>query len=258
MSNVIFLSHGGGPLPLLQEDGHKEMIQYYKEYAKTKHPKAIIVISAHYESETVKVIYQHPSKLLYDYYGFPKETYEYQYNPPINQELGETILKKLTSNGIEAKSEVRGFDHGVFVPLLIMFPNADIPVIQISLQKNLDPKKHIKIGEALSGLDDVLYIGSGSSYHNLREYMNKDIGVNHLNDEFQDALKDIITSNIDEKTREENLINYQNLPNTNFVHPRVEHLIPLHVCYGIAKKAGKVIFDDQIFGKRNICVEWEI
>lgn len=256
MSDVIFLSHGGGPLPLLDQEGHKEMISYYQEYSKKRNPKAIIVFSAHYEANEIKVVYNHSEELLFDYYGFPQETYRYQYNPIIDKILGEDIINRLKEAGIKASSEVRGFDHGVFVPLLLMYKNADIPVIQISLKQGLNPKEHIEIGKALALLEDVLFIGSGSSYHNLREYMVERSDVDTRNNAFQDALKEIITSDISEDQREKKLLNWETLPYARSIHPRAEHLIPLFVCYGIKQKKGTVVFDDFIFGKRNICVEW--
>ena len=256
MSNVVFLSHGGGPLPLLGEPGHQKIIDFYKEYGKDKQPKVIVVISAHYESDDVKVIYNHPQKLLFDYYGFPESAYKYEYNPPINYHYGETILSTLRYKGIKASESTRGFDHGVFVPLLLMFPKADIPVIQISLKKGLDPLTHIEIGKALGQFKDALFIGSGSSYHNLNAYLSKSKEDEQKNEDFHDELRLLLTSDMDEQEREKQLINWENLPNARFIHPREEHLIPLLVCYGIKQQKGKIVFDDHIFGKRNICVEW--
>lgn len=256
MSDVVFLSHGGGPLPLMNDPGHKEIVKFYEDYGKNKNPKVIIIISAHYESDEVKVIYNHPKELLFDYYGFPKETYAYEYNPPIDTQTGKQILSLLNENGIKATESNRGFDHGVFVPLLKMFPNGNIPVIQISLKKGLNPLTHINIGKALSTIEDALFIGSGSSYHNLRAYMSNTKEDVKKNEDFHDDLSRLVSSDMSEKEREKELIEWDKLPNARFIHPREEHLIPLLVCYGIKQHKGTVVFDEHIFGKRNICIEW--
>lgn len=256
MNDVIFLSHGGGPLPILDKEGHSSMIEYYQSYGKHKQPKAIVVISAHNEADPIEVIIDHNEELYFDYYGFPPESYQYQYNPPINKEIGLQVVDLLQKQGFDVNQSNKGFDHGVFIPLMIMYPDASIPVIQVSLKTGLDPEEHIKMGEALSKLEDVLFIGSGSSYHNLRAYMSNNKEDNIKNDLFHKELIDIVSSNITESERRNKLINWNQLPYARSVHPREEHLIPLMVCYGIKQKQGKISYDDAIFGKRNICIEW--
>ena len=256
MSNVLFLSHGGGPLPLVQPSTHLNMINYYKEFSKDYRPSLIVVFSAHSEEKEFTVIGEHNDALFYDYYGFPKESYEYTYNPPVDKVLNDRILKEIRASGIQAIESKKGFDHGVFIPLMLMYPEAKIPVIQISLKIGLDELEHIRLGQSLSALKDenILFIGSGSSFHNFEAILNQ--SGNERNNIFHDGLVDILTRNISEKERMKLLINWKNIPNSLFSHPRSEHLLPLLICYGIKQTIPVISFDDNILGKRNICVLW--
>ena len=149
MSKTIYIPHGGGPLPLLDKPGHKNLLDFFESYAKDYRPKAIVVFSAHYETFDTEVIYDNGDDLVYDYYGFPEEAYTFEYKPPKDIVLGKRLLHELNKNGINAVSSKRGFDHGVYIPLMIMYPKADIPVIQISLKRGLDELFHIALGKAL-------------------------------------------------------------------------------------------------------------
>ncbi|MBN2605498.1 MAG: dioxygenase [Bacilli bacterium] len=256
MSKVLYLSHGGGPLPLLKPKTHENMIRYYQEFGKNYTPKAIVVISAHMEREDFTVVGEHPKELLYDYSGFPIESYSIEYNPPIDLELTDRIFNELSINGVKTNKVTDKFDHGVYIPLTIMYPKQNIPVIQISLKRGLNEQEHINLGKTLGFLkdEDVLFIGSGSSFHNLRAIFGNTDNVK--NNEFHDALIDILTKDIPESTREELLVNWRKLPNSIFSHPRSEHLIPLLVCYGIKQSSPIISFDDIIMNKRNICALW--
>ncbi len=256
MSKTIFIPHGGGPLPLINESQNKELNDFLRSYGDLN-PKAIIIFSAHYETLNTDVIYDNDDNLTFDYYGFPKETYEYLYNPPKNKILGKEIVQKLKDKGYNVISSKRGFDHGVFVPLMLMFEKADIPVVQISINKSLDAKYHIELGKALNFLTtkDVLIIGSGYSFHNLREFFSEAI-IDVKNDEFHDHLIKILTEDVIETKREENLQNWEKIPHARYVHPRSEHFIPLLITYGINQAKGQIVLDEEILGKRTIAVEW--
>ena len=183
MSKTVFLPHGGGPMPLLDEEIHKNMNDFMRHIANDFAPDAIVIFSAHHETNGVHVIYDNQDDLTFDYYGFPKETYQYKYRPPKALKLGKEIEDILRSKGFDVSSSDRGFDHGVFVPLMIMYPEAKIPVIQISLHNSLDPRYHIELGEALSTLNNqkILFIGSGYSFHNMRAFMgNKTDDKNNI------------------------------------------------------------------------------
>ncbi|MGZ8881699.1 MAG: DODA-type extradiol aromatic ring-opening family dioxygenase, partial [Methylosarcina sp.] len=172
LSPVLFIPHGGGPLPLLGDKEHQTLVHFLQEIAPSLgRPSAIVLISAHWE-ENIATITSGPSpSLIYDYYGFPEETYRIQYPAPGSPGLADKIFRLLQQSGISTRlDDQRGFDHGLFVPLKIMFPRVDIPCVQLSLVNNLDPATHIGIGKALAELrkDKVLIIGSGFSFHNLK------------------------------------------------------------------------------------------
>lgn len=171
---ALFLSHGGGPLPLLGDAAHTEMVSCLKEIAESiSRPSAIIVVSAHWEAANATLTSGENPHLIYDYSGFPPESYEISYPCPGSPDLATSILRQLELAGIKASADgTRGFDHGLFVPLKIMYPEADIACVQLSLIKNLDPLEHIKLGQALQGLADpsILLIGSGFSFHNMRAF----------------------------------------------------------------------------------------
>lgn len=257
MSKSLFIPHGGGPLPLIDETQNKDLNNFLRGYSNLT-PDAIVIFSAHYETNNVDVVYDNLDELTFDYYGFPKEAYEYQYNPPKNVELGNEIVNVLKNKGYDVSSTKRGFDHGVFVPLMLMFKEANIPVIQISINKNLDAKYHIELGKSLQFLTsrNVLVIGSGYSFHNMREFFSHS-KTDDKNDQFHDRLIDILTSDITESKRIEELQNWDRIPHARYVHPRAEHFVPLLVTYGINQARGHIVLDKIIFNKRTIAVEWD-
>lgn len=258
---VIFTSHGGGPLPLMGEESHKEMVEGLKDIAcvLTK-PSAIIVISAHWEEDTATITSGAYPSLIYDYSGFPQEAYEIQYSAAGSPDLAHNILEVLKINDVEAALDgERGFDHGLFIPLKIMYPDADIPCVQLSLVKGLSPAQHIKIGKALAGLEDnVLVIGSGFSFHNLKAFFTPSTEkIQAMNESFEQWLIDTCTNpQLNEEDREQRLIQWENVPGARFCHPREEHLIPLHICYGVAQTKAKQFFQWQVMGKRVSAYIW--
>ena len=259
---VIFLSHGGGPLPLLGDPAHQSMLTVINELAATlAKPKAIVVISAHWEEQQPTVTSGEVPSLVYDYYGFPQEAYEISYPVSGLPELANKITYLLSSNGIITKQdERRGFDHGLFVPLKLMFPLADIPCVQLSLVNTLNPEEHIMIGKCLADLkhDNVLIIGSGFSFHNLREFFRSSSqAAQAMNRAFEEWLLDICCSyDYSEAQREQKLINWENAPGARFCHPRAEHLLPLMVCYGAAGRAATKAFSFEIMGKKVSAYSW--
>lgn len=195
-------------------------------------PKAILVVTAHWEtSDAVHITAQEQhTKLLYDYSGFPPEAYQLQYNPPGDLNLSKRIKTLLEQQGIPARlDEKRNFDHGVFVPLKLAYPDANIPVVAISVLRSLSPAQHLAIGKALAPLrkEQVLIIGSGSTVHGFR------ITQEQANS-FTNELTKTLTQS-DANQREDVLLNWDKaLPYARANHPREEHLIPLHVIVGAA------------------------
>jgi 4,5-DOPA dioxygenase extradiol len=259
---VLFLSHGGGPMPLLGDQGHMEMVECLTNIAASiKKPSAIIVVSAHWEEKIATITSSARPSLIYDYYGFPKESYDIDYNCPGEHRLANLISQALSHAKIENSLDAeRGLDHGVFVPLKIMYPDADIPCLQLSLINSLDPAEHIKIGQALNALDydNLLVIGSGFSFHNMRAFFAPESEqTTMMNQAFEDWLIQTCSSTeITEEDRKQKLIDWADAPYARFCHPREEHLLPLHVCYGLAQSVCSEAFSLTIVNKKSSMYLW--
>ncbi len=262
--SVLYIPHGGGPLPLLADNNHKVLVEFLKTVSSTlDKPDAVVIISAHWEEKQPTILSGAHPPLFYDYYGFPSEAYNIQYPAPGFPALADEIQDTLSSAGFPiAMDSKRGFDHGMFVPMKLMYPAADIPCVQISLLSSLDPQNHIALGKALSFLlrRNILIIGSGFSFHNLRAFFSDGGDLNAANDEFQDWLIDSCTNpKIDNEEKEDRLIHWSAASHARLIHPREEHLLPLHVCFGMAKSVGfqpEIMFNKPILGKRTISILW--
>ncbi len=258
---VIYISHGGGPLPILGDPSHEKMNYFMKTIPSLlRRPDAIVVISAHWEERTLAVQGGENPELYYDYYGFPDEAYSIKYAPPGNPELAGIIKDLFLDYNIDCTIDSqRGYDHGLFIPLKLMFPEAEIPSIQLSLKKGLDPEFHINVGRVLNKLSDenILIIGSGFSFHNMMFFnYTQNPAVDEKNDSFQNWLIDICTGEHSMDKRKQELINWEKVPSARYCHPREEHLLPLHVCCGAAQAQGRLVFDDYIAGKRALAILW--
>lgn len=260
-AQIVYFSHGGGPLPILGDISHKAMVDFMLRLpSRLKKPEAIIVISAHWEESAATLLGAQTPSMFYDYYGFPDEAYEITYPAPGSPNLANRIAGLLNKNNIPASIDPqRGFDHGLFIPLKLMYPKADIPSLQLSLLRGLDPTAHLSLGKALRELnhENILVVGSGFSFHNMSAFSWQGMKrTDTANDAFQNWLIDICTGKISPSEREQSLIEWQKAPSARYCHPREEHLLPLHVCLGMANKAGTVIFDDYILGKRAVAFLW--
>jgi len=259
---ILFLSHGGGPLPLLGDDGHREMVSCLREIsARIRKPSAILVISAHWEEKTPFITSSVSPSLIYDYYGFPEVSYSIEYPCSGETLLAGQIHALLETAGIEAKlDEQRGFDHGLFVPLKIMYPDADIPCVQLSLINNLSPVDHLNVGRALQDLsyDNLLVIGSGFSFHNMKEFFSPETSESKVkNEAFENWLLDTCSNqDVDEEERTNRLNHWTDAPFARYCHPREEHLLPLHVCYGLAGTNCSESFQLNIINKKSSMYLW--
>jgi len=266
--NVAFVSHGGGPLPLLGEPMHQALVANLKQMAALiQRPQAIIVVSAHWEEDHPTVTSAALPHLIYDYSGFPPESYRIAYPAPGAPGLADQVRTALTQQGMTAHSDgVRGFDHGMFVPLKLMFPEADIPCIQLSLCAHLNPRVHMQIGQALRQLaaptgantGPILLLGSGFSFHNLRAFFSAPTPASQAqNMAFEHWLHDTCTStDMPESTRHQRLLHWAQAPSARYCHPREEHLMPLHVCYGAAQTPAKHAFLFDVLGKKASAYLW--
>jgi 4,5-DOPA dioxygenase extradiol len=258
---ILFLSHGGGPLPLIGDERHREMVDHLEMLAvRLDRPSAIIVVSAHWEESVPTVTARPRPPLIYDYYGFPEETYRIEYPCPGAPELAAQVQRLLAAASLESRLDPqRGFDHGLFVPLKIMYPDAQIPCIQVSLVRGLNPALHLAIGGALAGLDDdVLLIGSGFSFHNLGAFFAPAAErERQMNVEFERWLIDTCSNAaIDEQERSRRLEDWARAPHARYCHPREEHLLPLHVCYGAAGEPCSQHFELTIMDRKSSLYLW--
>lgn len=252
---TMFVAHGGGPMPLLGADmecrAHLESISKLV----SPRPSAIVVATAHWEASPVRVSAAAKPKLYFDYYGFPEESYRYEYPAPGSPALAAKIQGLLGAAGIPCDLDTeRGLDHGVFVPMLLAYPEADVPVVALSLHSSLDAAKHVSIGRALRSLRDegVLIIASGMSYHNMRTFFSKRRSEFPAGAEFDADLEDAVLGAADAQVRNAQLGQWTQFRGARDAHPREEHLLPLMVAAGAAEDEDKVerVFDSTILGAR--------
>ncbi|GIL79312.1 hypothetical protein Vretimale_16513 [Volvox reticuliferus] len=257
---TIFLPHGGGPMPILGAPSHKTLINYLKGISKSvSKPMAILAVTAHWEADRIMVSTAEKPTMLYDYYGFPPEAYEFQYRAPGSPALAERALGLLAAAGIPAAADAsRGFDHGTFVPLMLAFPDATIPVVQMSLHKSMDPRLHLSVGAALAPLRDegVLIVSSGMSFHNMGVFQSNGFGMGASSrnykpsEDFDSWLQQAVTGSVGAR-RSELLAAWSKAPGARECHPREEHLIPLMVAAGAAgADAGRTDYSDWFIGTK--------
>ncbi len=251
----IFLPHGGGPCFFMKWTwGPADTWQATRAFLEglsvslPEKPKALLVISGHWEEQAFTVGSGVSPKLIFDYSGFPEHTYKLTWPAPGSPALATRTKELLGEAGLTAIFDPsRGYDHGVFVPLKVAFPEAEIPVVTLSLAASLDPALHIAAGRALVPLRDegVLIVGSGMSFHNLRAYMQPE--TQERARKFDQWLTNAIES--EEKRRIQFLEHWREAPFAGFAHPREEHLLPLMVAAGAGGGApGKHVFSDEPMG----------
>ncbi len=252
---AIFLPHGGGPCFFMDwtmgPPGTWHPTQRFLEgLAATlpAPPRAIVVVSGHWEETAFTAASAARPDLFFDYYGFPPHTYRLTWPAPGHPQLADRIAALLAQAGLpSALDPARGFDHGVFVPLKVAFPQAQIPVVPLSLSATRDPALHLAAGRALAPLRDqgILLIASGMSFHNLRAYLRPKT-VDRARD-FDAWLTDAVASPAPQ--RDALLAGWRQAPHAAFAHPREEHLIPLLVAAGAGGQApGRRIFTDEPMG----------
>lgn len=250
---AFFISHGGGPWPYIPE--MKKMFVRTADWLSSlpqtlpEKPKAILSISGHWEENEFTVSSAEKPPMIFDYSGFPDYTYRISYPAPGSPSLAAQVRSLLTEAGIKNQEDPgHGLDHGTFVPLFLMYPQADVPVVSLSLKSSYDPMEHIRMGQALRPLRDlgVLIIGSGLSYHNMRGFGSA--GADSVSKQFGAWLEDTVTTR-DPKEREQKLLKWEGAPAARQAHPREDHLLPLMVVIGAAAQdLGRVEFVDHVMG----------
>jgi aromatic ring-opening dioxygenase catalytic subunit (LigB family) len=262
MQPILFLSHGGGPLPILGDPSHAELVNVYSDIrGRLQKPKTIIVITAHWEESAFSVSNAAAPDMLYDYGGFPPEAYSVTYSAPGAPEIANEIASALKLAGVPSKTNAeRGYDHGVFVPLKLLYPEADIPVVMVSLNQNFDPAEHIEFGKVLARFreDNCLIIGSGMQFHNLPLMFNSSSPMAQKSSaEFTHWLDETLTDpRLTQVQRVQALTDWAQAPSARLAHPREEHLLPLHVCFGAANNAVAQLYSFTLFDLPGRCYWW--
>ncbi|MEP7043904.1 MAG: class III extradiol ring-cleavage dioxygenase [Dokdonella sp.] len=256
---TLFIPHGGGPCFFMEPppsapqlwDGLAAYLRGI-DAAIGRRPRAVLVISAHWEAARPTVNTATAPSLLFDYQGFPEHTYRLRYPAAGSPTLATRVRELLGRAGVESDTDdMRGLDHGVFVPFLLVYPEADVPIVQLSLQAGLDPAAHLAIGRALAPLRDegVLIVGSGMSYHNLREFFSAGSDAMDAAERFDGALTAAVEA-MPVGERDARLAAWKQMPHALAAHPRAEHLLPLMVAAGAAgADRGRRVYHDHLFGK---------
>lgn len=249
---TYFISHGGGPWPWLANmramlaNLETSLARMPQEIGTT--PKAILMVSGHWEDDAFAVMSSPRPGMVYDYGGFPPETYRITYPAPGAPELATRTADLIRAAGLPTRLDDRqGFDHGTFVPAYVMYPNADVPVFQVSLQHGYDPAAHFALGRALAPLRDegVLIVGSGLSYHNLRLFGP---GAKVPSEAFDTWLAKVMA--LPAKDRTAALLDWEKAPHARTCHAREDHFVPLFAALGAAEDepATRVYHDVDLFG----------
>ncbi|KAF9416623.1 hypothetical protein HW555_006053 [Spodoptera exigua] len=256
----LFLNHGGGPYPVLGEKNNLEIAEALKDvsgYVDLSRLRAIVIVTAHREEDVVTISSAERHSLLYDYYNFPPESYTLKYNAPGDPILAARIHEAFKNAGIESRlDDQRGWDHGVFIPMMLINPKADISIIQISILENQNASQHYEIGRVLYQFrkEGVAIFGSGLSYHNMKEFrkVNPEIEKNIVNTDFDRFLNEVCTG--DEESRKK-IVFWEQEKGAYESHPlgEADHLMPLIVNAGAGGTGrGRKIFDSVFLGKFKI------
>ncbi len=254
MLPAYFVSHGGGPWPYLEGEmraRHAQLeasLQTIPRQISSK-PKAVLMISGHWEEPDFTVMASPHPPMIYDYSGFPENTYHITYPAAGSPSLAHRVRDLAEPAGFRIRLDsTRGFDHGAFVPLSVMFPRADVPVVQLSLRSDYDPAAHFDLGRALMPLrnEGVLIVGSGLSYHNLRRFSQNGAKASQ---EFDRWLNETLRES-DPPLRRERLMHWSEAPSARDAHPVEDHLLPLMVAAGSAEGEAAQVFyhQDDFFG----------
>jgi len=246
---TLFIPHGGGPCFFMEwtrgpADTWDRTADWLKNLIASLDvkPKAILVISGHWEEPVFTVGSSPKPPLIYDYTGFPAHTYQLRFDAPGSPALAKRVRDLLADAGIaSAEDSERGLDHGVFVPLKLVLPEADLPVVQLSLKGGLDPQQHLAAGRALKPLRDegVLIIGSGMSWHNMAGFSPQYTAASETFDAW------LGEATADPGHRDAALSDWTAAPFARAAHPREEHLAPLFLAAGAADgEPGRRIFSD--------------
>jgi aromatic ring-opening dioxygenase catalytic subunit (LigB family) len=239
---TLYLTHGGGPWPYMSGEAraaHRRLEESLRELPQQlpARPEAILVVSGHWEEQEFAVMTGAAPGMIYDFGGFPEELYHIRYPAAGSPRFAERALSLIQQAKLPARADAgRGFDHGTYSILAVVYPRADIPVFQVSLRADYDSQAHLSLGRALAPLRDegVLIVGSGSSYHNLRRFFGPRVRRDDAG-QFDAWLRQTLLESTPQQ-RMQRLLEWQQAPGAREAHPRADHFMPLHVAAGAAQE----------------------
>lgn len=249
---TFFISHGGGPWPWMRDQtaGAYDRLEAALQAMPGQigaTPEAVLMVSAHWEAPGFTVTTHATPPMIYDYGGFPAHTYSIRYPAPGSPLLAERVRGLIEGAGLPAATDAeRGFDHGMFSPMAVIYPKADMPAVQLSLKRGLAPESHLALGRAVRSLRDegVLIIGSGLSYHNLRAMGPS---ARPASSAFDGWLQHTLRL-ADHAERSAQVCRWASAPAARQAHPREEHLLPLMVALGAAEQeAAECVYHEDDF-----------
>jgi aromatic ring-opening dioxygenase catalytic subunit (LigB family) len=249
---TYFISHGGGPWPWMEDwramfsKLEASFVQMVKDLP--EQPKAILMVSGHWEDDSFAVMSAAKPPMVYDYHGFPPHTFQITYPAPGAPDIATRAARLIAEAGLPVRlDDKQGFDHGTFVPAYVMYPRAEVPLFQVSLRKGYSPAEHLALGRALAPLRDegILIIGSGLSYHNLRLFGP---GAKEPSEAFDAWLGETLAK--PRAVRTPALEAWEEAPYARVCHKEEDHLVPLFVALGAAEgeAAQRVYHDTGLFG----------
>ncbi|RDL35692.1 Extradiol aromatic ring-opening dioxygenase [Venustampulla echinocandica] len=269
---VVAVCHGGGPMPILNDPGHAGLIKSMRTrvpeilgLGTASAPRAIVLVTAHWDERNPTISNGKKHSLYYDYHGFPPETYKLKYDAPGSPEVAAEVYDVLQKAGMNPQTDdQRGWDHGVFVPMLLINPAANIPIIQLSVLSSASPAQHYAMGRALAPLRDtgVAIVGSGMpTLHNLRLMFSgaaNDKSVQKRNKEWSDKLTQTVGLESSQE-RGEMLNGWRDWVGAKEAHPQggEEHFLPLVVCAGAGGDGKAGAFGDEVMGTKQFTYYWK-
>ena len=259
-------------MPLLNDPNHKDMIHSMRNrvpkilrLGTAEAPRAIVLVTAHWSEANPTISSGSKHKLLYDYYNFPKETYNLTYDAPGSPDVASEVEKALQSEGLKPEKDAfRGWDHGVFVPMLLINPSANVPIVQVSVMENESPEQHFAMGRALSKLRDqnIAIVGSGfASIHNLKVMFDGTISTPAFLGKNRQYSKELGEALAEEslEARQKRLSGWRKFTGTFEMHPRdhAEHFMPLLVCAAAGGDGKMQSYADDFMGLKVWSYYWE-
>jgi aromatic ring-opening dioxygenase catalytic subunit (LigB family) len=249
---TYFISHGGGPWPYMKNEmpGVWDKLEASlkampRELGVT--PKAVLAISGHWEEPDFTVMSSPQPPMIYDYSGFPEHTYRVKYSAPGAPDIAQRVQTLLSEVGFKiGLDDRRGYDHGVFAPFFVIYPDAHVPILQLSIRADYDPAAHLAAGRALVPLrsEGVLIVGSGLSYHNMRGFGPRGAIASR---EFDNWLNSTVCESRGTE-RSNKLMHWEAAPAARSAHPQEDHLIPLMVAVGAAEQdQGECTYHEDAF-----------